>query len=468
MPVAGTVQSTSNQARQLSDGNDQGTTLGLAAGGAVGGTANDKVGFFGVVSTQFTGNAQATLIRGQASGVAMTFASTQTPGNIASQTSSEVSMTVIGATASVPIISGDLLYVNKPSSQAGLIVGNVRVSGSNAAAVQFSNMSTTTITPTAAEKYGFVALRGIQSVTQVITPVAVASQSIAEQQFTVPGLRAGELVQVMKPTYQSGLNVVGTRVVSANTLGITYHNCSVTTTPITPTAEAYTIWSLGGLDANSPDIMIQANIGTVAGVLSTAGTVSALTLTGLATTDFVTGVTKPSSQAGLAIAQAYVSAANVLGIGYVNTTASTITPIASENYGIRLFRPAPAAPLVVYSATLTPSAIASQTTSEVGYTVTGVVASSAIWINKPSFTNNIGICGVRVSAANVIAVNYVNVSTAQVTPPTETYLIGNFQQAIPDAGNCFMQTVSLANQQDVLLTNAIRAALVGHGLIAGA
>jgi hypothetical protein len=48
------------------------------------------------------------------------------------------------------LASGDLLFVNKPTSQAGLGVGNVRVSSSNTLGITFANLPAGgNITPTA-------------------------------------------------------------------------------------------------------------------------------------------------------------------------------------------------------------------------------------------------------------------------------------------------------------------------------
>jgi hypothetical protein len=62
------------------------------------------------------------------------------------------------------------------------------------------------------------------------------------------------------------------------------------------------------------------------------------TVTGLQVGDFV-NVMKPTTQAGLAIGNARVSAANTLAIAFINATAATITPTASEIYQVAVDRP---------------------------------------------------------------------------------------------------------------------------------
>jgi len=74
-----------------------------------------------------------------------------------------------------------------------------------------------------------------------LTPASVATNTTAEQTFTVPGLGAGDVVVVWKPTLQAGLGLIQARVSAANTLAITFGN--FTASPIVPTAgEQYILW----------------------------------------------------------------------------------------------------------------------------------------------------------------------------------------------------------------------------------
>lgn len=62
------------------------------------------------------------------------------------------------------------------------------------------------------------------------------------------------------------------------------------------------------------------------------------TVNGLQVGDWV-GVSKPTNQAGLAITNARVSAANTLAISFGNLTSSSITPTASQVYSVMVVRP---------------------------------------------------------------------------------------------------------------------------------
>ena len=65
---------------------------------------------------------------------------------------------------------------------------------------------------------------------QSLDVTSVDANTSAERDFTVPGLKVGDFVQVNKPSLSAGLVVGNARVKAANTLSITYGN--LTGTPI--------------------------------------------------------------------------------------------------------------------------------------------------------------------------------------------------------------------------------------------
>lgn len=60
---------------------------------------------------------------------------------------------------------------------------------------------------------------------------------------------------------------------------------------------------------------------------------------GLKTTDTVVNISKPTTQAGLGIAGARISAKETLAITFMNATGSGITPTANEVYIVIVARP---------------------------------------------------------------------------------------------------------------------------------
>lgn len=77
------------------------------------------------------------------------------PALVAANTSAEQTFTVSGLVAA----TDELLSVIKPTHQAGLLVGNCRVSADNQIAIQFANITGSSITPTASESYSIYAWR---------------------------------------------------------------------------------------------------------------------------------------------------------------------------------------------------------------------------------------------------------------------------------------------------------------------
>ena len=75
---------------------------------------------------------------------------TLSPTSVAPNTSAEQTFTFAGLDVT------DWVGVNKPTTQAGLIIGGSRVSAANTLAINFGNLTAATITPTAAELYTLI------------------------------------------------------------------------------------------------------------------------------------------------------------------------------------------------------------------------------------------------------------------------------------------------------------------------
>lgn len=75
------------------------------------------------------------------------------------------------------------------------------------------------------------------------------------------------------------------------------------------------------------------------------------------------------------------------------------------------------AKLVPYLVTLSPAAVAANTTAEQLFTVTGIVVGDIlISSSKPAAQAGLGIVGERVSAANQVGVTFSNNTAAAITP----------------------------------------------------
>lgn len=81
-----------------------------------------------------------------------TFSKSLSPASVGANSTAEQTFTVAG------LQIDDIVFVNKPSYQAGLFIGNARVSAINTLAITFVNNTGGGIVPTA-ETYKMVAIR---------------------------------------------------------------------------------------------------------------------------------------------------------------------------------------------------------------------------------------------------------------------------------------------------------------------
>lgn len=78
----------------------------------------------------------------------------------------------------------------------------------------------------------------------------------------------------------------------------------------------------------------------------------------------------------------------------------------------------------VLALTLSPASVANAITAEQTFTVTGVRLGDCVTVNKPTTQAGLGISGSRVSAANVLAISFINATAATITPTaSEVYTV---------------------------------------------
>jgi hypothetical protein len=86
--------------------------------------------------------------------------------------------------------------------------------------------------------------------------------------------------------------------------------------------------------------------------------------------------------------------------------------------------PTPVSTLFIIRQTLAPASVGANTTAEQTFTVPGLQVGDSIDVNKASHQVGLSIGNVRVSAANTLAIQYVNSSGGAIVPATEQYIIG--------------------------------------------
>ncbi len=82
---------------------------------------------------------------------------------------------------------------------------------------------------------------------------------------------------------------------------------------------------------------------------------------------------------------------------------------------------------------LTPVSTAATTSAEQTFTVPGLTTDMWVGVNLPSATAYLGIGGVRVSAANTLAVTFTNQSSAGLTSASGTHKVFWFKPEHADS-----------------------------------
>jgi len=81
----------------------------------------------------------------------------------------------------------------------------------------------------------------------------------------------------------------------------------------------------------------------------------------------------------------------------------------------------------VFLLTLSPASVAVTTTTEQTFAATGIglLTTDLVLVNKPTAQPGLGIVGVRVSAADTLAITFLNASATAITPTAaEVYTVG--------------------------------------------
>ena len=76
-----------------------------------------------------------------------------------------------------------------------------------------------------------------------------------------------------------------------------------------------------------------------------------------------------------------------------------------------------------YTVTFDPATIGANSSAEKTVAVTGLNVGDIPILVKPTCTAGIGIGNVRVSAANTLAVTFVNASSSDINPASESYTV---------------------------------------------
>jgi len=187
--------------------------------------------------------------------------------------------------------------------------------------------------------------------------------------------------------------------------------------------------------------------------------------------DWVVGISKPSTQTGLGIGGARVSSAtsNNVYVNFMNCSSGAITPTGSEVYTVVIGKTSPPQPAQTYAQYVSAfTAVSADTGGEQQVTVTGVPAGSAVNVMPPpGMPAGLVIGGARVSAANTVQVNFVNVTASSLTPPVGVYTFESFPVVGPGSGNWAAVPVSPSLLDVVNLSDEEQQLFNVNGFMAG-
>lgn len=109
-------------------------------------------------------------------------------------------------------------------------------------------------------------------------------------------------------------------------------------------------------------------------------------------------------------------------IGNTTAAAGTFTTLAA-NTNVTIGGGTAITKIVVYSQSIDVASVAANTTAEQTFTVTGLTTADKVFVNKPSLSAGLGIANARVSAADTLAITFVNATAAAIDPAVETYTV---------------------------------------------
>lgn len=81
----------------------------------------------------------------------------------------------------------------------------------------------------------------------------------------------------------------------------------------------------------------------------------------------------------------------------------------------------------VLSISLDVASVGANTTAEQTFTVPGLKTNYMVFVNKPSASAGLGVVNARVSAADTLAITFVNATAAPIDPAAESYMVAWFR-----------------------------------------
>lgn len=115
---------------------------------------------------------------------------------------------------------------------------------------------------------------------------------------------------------------------------------------------------------------------------------------------------------------------NALDLGLTGTRWKNVFAyVGSFTTSVTIGGGTPITKTVVYTPSITPASVAAATVAEQTFTVAGLTTADKVIVNPPAIANATGIVGARVSAADTLAIRFVNPTAGALTPSSGTYTV---------------------------------------------
>lgn len=113
------------------------------------------------------------------------------------------------------------------------------------------------------------------------------------------------------------------------------------------------------------------------------------------------------------------------GLGRVAVTANglDVTGTATVSTSLAVGAGTAVTKIAAYAPSLTPASVAADTSAEQTFAVTGLTTADKVIVNGPTPAAGTGIVNAWVSAADTLALTFMNATAAAVTPTAGTYTV---------------------------------------------
>ena len=282
----------------------------------------------------------------------------------------------------------------------------------------------------------------------------------------------GMIAMSQKPTFQANLGMGSCRVINNNQIGVTMFTTGAANVTPTPN-ETWQFLALNELPAISPIWQIMANSTNNVPAAANSANATLIPTPGIVALDTMIYAAPAANITNGTVTPGICTAGNISFVSYAGVAGATFP---QQVFTLGVVKSSNPAPMTLLQVTLTPAAVAPGVGEQIftlpsGFTLT---ANSTVIVNKPTFTPGITVLqNARANSTTTVGINFINHTSANLTPPSESYLIANFPAYVPTLSvniteaSC-MSHVSSTVGQMIDLQNEVQQSLVQAGVIKGA